>query len=88
MNRNFPFFNRHVQCSISWWITIFDDIHLQLIFAVHDEPCKGNRIPAPNKDIPFEVHFPGRKIIRTARNVVMKLSEKYPYREIYEKSLP
>ena len=27
------------------------------------------------------------KIIRTARSVVMKLSEKYPYREIYEKSL-
>jgi hypothetical protein len=28
------------------------------------------------------------KIIRTARSGVMKLSEKYPYREIYEKSLP
>jgi len=27
------------------------------------------------------------KIIRTARCVVMKLSEKYPYQEIYEKSL-
>lgn len=27
------------------------------------------------------------KIIRTARSVVMKLSEKYPYQEIYEKSL-
>ena len=31
--------------------------------------------------------FLAGKIIRTARNVVMKLSEKYPYREIYEKSL-
>ena len=32
--------------------------------------------------------FLSGKIIRTARNVVMKLSEKYPYREIYEQSLP
>jgi hypothetical protein len=27
------------------------------------------------------------KIIKTARSVVMKLSEKYPYQEIYENSL-
>jgi len=26
------------------------------------------------------------KIIRTARSVVMELSEKYPYQELYEKS--
>jgi hypothetical protein len=31
--------------------------------------------------------FLAGKIIRTARSVVMKLSEKYPYREIYEKSV-
>jgi len=31
--------------------------------------------------------FLAGKIIKTARNVVMKLSEKYPYQEIYEKSL-
>ena len=31
--------------------------------------------------------FLAGKIIRTARNVIMKLSEKYPYREIYEQSL-
>ena len=31
--------------------------------------------------------FLAGKIIRTARSVVMKLSEKYPYREIYGKSL-
>jgi len=31
--------------------------------------------------------FLAGKLIRTARSVVMKLSEKYPYREIYEKSL-
>ncbi len=31
--------------------------------------------------------FLAGKIIRTARSVVMKLSEKYPYREMYEKSL-
>ena len=32
--------------------------------------------------------FLAGKIIRTSRSVVMKLSEKYPYREIFEKSLP
>jgi hypothetical protein len=31
--------------------------------------------------------FLAGKIIKTARSVVMKLSEKYPYHEIYEKSL-
>jgi hypothetical protein len=31
--------------------------------------------------------FLAGKIIRTARSVVMKLSEKYPYQEIYEKFL-
>ena len=31
--------------------------------------------------------FLAGKIIRTARSVVMRLSEKYPYREIYGKSL-
>jgi hypothetical protein len=31
--------------------------------------------------------FLAGKMIRTARSVVMKLSEKYPYREIYEKCL-
>jgi hypothetical protein len=31
--------------------------------------------------------FLAGKIIRTARSVVMKLSEKYPYQEIYEQSL-
>jgi hypothetical protein len=31
--------------------------------------------------------FLAGKIIRTARSVAMKLSEKYPYQEIYEKSL-
>jgi hypothetical protein len=31
--------------------------------------------------------FLAGKIIKTARSVMMKLSEKYPYREIYEHSL-
>jgi hypothetical protein len=31
--------------------------------------------------------FLAGKIIRTARSVVVKLSEKYPYRDIYEKCL-
>ena len=30
--------------------------------------------------------FLAGKIIRTARNVIMRLSEKYPYREMYEQS--
>ena len=32
--------------------------------------------------------FLAGKIIRTARNVIIKLSEKFPYREIYERGLP
>lgn len=32
--------------------------------------------------------FLAGKIIRTARSVIMKLSEKYPYREMYEQSFP
>ncbi len=32
--------------------------------------------------------FLAGKIIKTGRSVVMKLSEKYPYREIFERSLP
>jgi hypothetical protein len=31
--------------------------------------------------------FLAGKIIRTARSVIMKLSEKYPYQEVYEKCL-
>jgi hypothetical protein len=31
--------------------------------------------------------FLAGKIIRTARSVVMKLSEKYPYKDVYEKCL-
>ncbi len=32
--------------------------------------------------------FLAGKIIRTGRSVIMKLSEKYPYREVYEQSFP
>jgi hypothetical protein len=32
--------------------------------------------------------FLAGKIIRTARSMIMKLSEKYPYREMYEQSFP
>lgn len=32
--------------------------------------------------------FLAAKIIKTARYVIMKLTEKYPYREVYEKCLP
>jgi len=31
--------------------------------------------------------FLAGKIVRMARSVVLKLSEKYPYQELYEKSL-
>jgi len=39
------------------------------------------------KTIRLKYIFLAGKIIKTARSVVMKLSEKYPYQEIYEKSL-
>jgi hypothetical protein len=32
--------------------------------------------------------FLAGKITQMARNVIMKISEKYPYREIYEQNLP
>ena len=61
---------------------------LQFIFAVQDELCRGNRIPAANKTFRLKYIFLAGKIIRTARYVVMKLSEKHPYQDIYEKGLP
>jgi hypothetical protein len=45
---------------------------------------KVNRTPAANQDLPAEYIFLAGKIIRSARSVVMRLSEKYPYREMYE----
>jgi len=39
-------------------------------------------------DVQMKYIFLVGKIIRTGGSVLMKLSEKYPYREIYEKSLP
>ena len=43
--------------------------------------------PGAGKTFRLKFLFLAGNIIRTARSVVMKLSEKYPYQEIYEKSL-
>jgi hypothetical protein len=40
------------------------------------------------KAIRLKFIFLAGKIIRTARSVKLKISEKYPYRELYEQSLP
>ena len=39
------------------------------------------------KTFRFRYIFLAWKIIRTARSVVMKISDRYPYREMYEKCL-
>jgi len=56
------------------------------VFAIQDGLHKWNGIPAASQDLSLEVHFLAGKIIRAVRNVMMKLSEKYPYREMYEQS--
>ena len=50
--------------------------------------AKGTEYRQQIKTFRLKYIFLAGKIIRTARSVVMKLSEKYPYQEIYEKSLP
>jgi len=50
--------------------------------------AKGMEYRQQIKTFRLKYIFLAGKIIRTARSVVMKLSEKYPYREIYEQSLP
>ena len=49
--------------------------------------AKGTEYRQQIKTFRLKYIFLAGKIIRTARSVLMKLSEKYPYREIYEKSL-
>ena len=49
--------------------------------------AKGTEYRQQIKTFRLKYIFLARKIIRTARNVVLKLSENYPYQEIYEKSL-
>jgi len=49
--------------------------------------AKGTEYRQQIKTFRLKYIFLAGKIIRTARSVVMKLSEKYPYQEIYEKSL-
>ena len=49
---------------------------------------KGTEYRQQIKTFRLKYIFLAGKIIRTARSVVMKLSEKYPNREIYERSLP
>jgi hypothetical protein len=49
--------------------------------------AKGTEYRQQIKTFRLKYIFLAGKIIRTARSVVMKLSEKYPYQEIYSKSL-
>jgi len=49
--------------------------------------AKGKEYRQQIKTFRLKYIFLAGKIIRTARNVVMKLSEKYPYQAIYERSL-
>ena len=50
--------------------------------------AKGTEYRQQIKTFRLKYIFLAGKIIRTARSVIMKLSEKYPYREIYEQSFP
>ncbi len=43
-----------------------------------------NGITAANQDVQIAAHFLAGKTIKTARSVVMKLSKKSTYREIYD----
>lgn len=49
--------------------------------------AKGTEYRQQIKTFRLKYIFLAGKIVRTARSVVMKLSEKYPYQEIYAKSL-
>ena len=49
--------------------------------------AKGTEYRQQIKTFRLKYIFLAGKIIRTARSVIMKLSEKYPYREMYEQSL-
>ena len=48
--------------------------------------AKGTECRQQIKTFRLKYIFLAGKIIRTARSVIMKLSEKYPYREMYEQS--
>jgi hypothetical protein len=64
---------------------IFDLIDHDLVFEnTSTSKIKMNHI----KTFRLKYVFLAGKIIRTARSVAMKLSEKYPYQEIYAKAFP
>ena len=50
--------------------------------------AKGTEYRQQIKTFRLKVVFLAGKIIRTARNVVMKLSEKYPYQRFMQKAFP
>ena len=60
---------------------------VSLIKAAHLTLFQGTEYRQQIKTFRLKYIFFAEKIIRTARSVVMKLSEKYPYQEIYEQSL-
>jgi len=49
--------------------------------------AKGTEYRRQIKTFRLKYIFLAGKIIRTARNIMMKFSENYPYQEIHEKSL-
>jgi hypothetical protein len=74
----------------SFWAT---DAIFQLMMLAYNlfllfkmDFAKGTEYRQQIKTFRLQYIFLAWKIIRTARNVVMKLSEKYPYQEIYAKS--
>jgi len=58
--------------------------NLFLLFKI--DFANGTEYRQQIKTFRLKYKFLAGKIIRTARNVIMKLSEKYPYREMNEQS--
>jgi hypothetical protein len=76
----------------SFWAneTIFQLMMLayNLFFLFKTDFANGTEYRQQIKTFRLMYIFLAGKIIRTARSVIMKLSEKYPYREMYEQSFP
>jgi hypothetical protein len=71
------------EAIFQWMMLVY---HLFLLFKMDFE--KGMEYRQPIKTFRLKYIFLAGKIIRTSRSVIMRLSEKYPYREMYEQSFP
>lgn len=66
----------------------------QYLIKGKEYPTLASQVTAPSislyrqqiKTFRLKYIFLAGKIIRTARSMIMKLSERYPYREMYEQS--